>query len=52
MKQLMRVSTKLGGKHVDKFVPGTALREFALYVAAAEGIDEVVSLLMLLLFCD
>ena len=47
VKQLMRVSTKQGGEHVDKFVPGTSLREFALYVAAAEGIDEVVSLLML-----
>ena len=44
IKQLMRVSTRRGGGGVDKYVPGTTLREFALNVAAAEGITEVVSL--------
>ena len=45
VKQLMRVSTKRGGGGVDKYVPGTTLREFALNLSAAEGIKEVVSLL-------
>ena len=45
IKQLMRVSTKQGGGGVDRYVPGTTLREFALNLSAAEGIKEVVSLL-------
>ena len=43
-KQLMRVSTQKGGGEVTKYVPGTALRDFALVIAASQGIDQVVSM--------
>lgn len=45
IKQLMRVSTPSAGGDVVKLqaVPGTALRDFALFVAASQGIDQVVS---------
>ena len=44
VKQLMRVSTQGGGGDAKKtHVPGTSLRDFALIVAASQGIDQVVS---------
>lgn len=46
MKQLMRVSTAKGGGQVQKYVPETALRDFALCVAASEGINQVVRYVM------
>ena len=42
VKQLMRVSTRGGGGDVRKYVVGTSLRDFALVVAASQGIDQVV----------
>ena len=42
-KQLMRVSTTRGGGEVKKYVPGTALRDFALIVAASQNVNQVVS---------
>ena len=41
-KQLMRVSTRGGGGDVRKYAVGTSLRDFALVVAASQGIDQVV----------
>ena len=43
VKQLMRVSTQKGGAGVGIFAPGIALRDFALIVAASQGIGQVVS---------
>ena len=42
VKQLMRVSTRGGGGDVKKYIVGTSLRDFALIVAASQGIDQVV----------
>ncbi|KAL7554746.1 hypothetical protein ACHAWF_018278 [Thalassiosira exigua] len=44
VKQLLRVSSSRGGGGVKKFVPGTALRDFALVVSASEGIGSVYAI--------
>ena len=43
VKQLMRVSTQKGGAGVGTFAPGIELRDFALIIAASQGIGQVVS---------
>ena len=40
-KQLLRVSTKQGGKNINQTMPGVALRDFALNVAISQGITKV-----------
>ena len=44
VKQLLRVSTKSGGKEVNasSYLPGNSLRDFALIVSASQGCDKVV----------
>ena len=42
VKQLMRVSTKKGGGDVKKCAVGASLCDFALIVAASQGISQVV----------